>query len=156
MVLHTTVEKLTTWKAPLLLSLSHCLRKCLFSPKIASRKVLQINVLNNIIHTLLSQAKRSQEHKTVSLGQQYHTYCRINLSIASTSSVLPQATGYATDTRSLLTMGRQHCPLYGVPAYISVLNYPPHVPPAAHMYHPGLPRCRIINRLLLPSRSNQS
>ena len=77
----------------------------------------------------------------------------------STSSVLPQATlvsGYASDTHSPLTMEPQHCPPYGVPAYIPVSTYPPHVPPAAHMYHPGPCRCRLVNRLLLPSRSHQS
>ena len=60
----------------------------------------------------------------------------------STSSVLPQATpvpDYATDTHSPLTMGPQHGPPYGSAPYIPVSTYPPHVPPAAHMYHPGPP-----------------
>ena len=60
----------------------------------------------------------------------------------STSTVLPQAspvTSYATDTHSPLTMGPQHHPPYGVPAYMPVSSYPPHVPPATHMYHPGPP-----------------
>ena len=47
--------------------------------------------------------------------------------------------GYVTDTHSLLTMGFQHHPPYDVLAYIQVSTYPPYVPPAAYVYHPGLP-----------------
>ena len=58
MVLHATVEKLTTWKALLLLSPPHCPRKYPpFSPKVASRKVQPINVLNDMTPTVLRQAK---------------------------------------------------------------------------------------------------
>lgn len=60
MVLHATVEKLTTWKALLLLSQAHCPRKYPFSPKVASRKVQSVNVLNDMTPptpTVLRQAK---------------------------------------------------------------------------------------------------
>ena len=67
---------------------------------------------------------------------------------------MPQAIpvpGYATDKHSPLTMGHQHHPPYGVLAYIQVSTYPPHVPPAAHMYHSG-----PLNRRPPPSRSPHS
>ena len=63
----------------------------------------------------------------------------------SSSSTLPQVTpvpGYATETQSPLTMGPPpsgHYPPYGVPTYLPVSSYSPHVPPPGHMYHPGPP-----------------
>jgi hypothetical protein len=52
MVLHATVEKLTTWKALPLLSQLHCPRKYLFP-----LKVQLINVLNDMTPTVHRQAK---------------------------------------------------------------------------------------------------
>jgi hypothetical protein len=57
MVLHATLEKLTTWKTLLLLSQPHCPRKCPFSQKVASWKVQQISVLNDMTPMVLRQAK---------------------------------------------------------------------------------------------------
>jgi hypothetical protein len=57
MVFYATVEKPTTWKALLLLSQAHCPRKCPFSPKVASRKVQPNVLLNDMIPTVLRQAK---------------------------------------------------------------------------------------------------
>ena len=56
--------------------------------------------------------------------------------------MLPQVTPvprYTTDTYSPITMGPQNHPPYGVPAYILVSTYPPHMLLAAHMYHSGPP-----------------
>ena len=162
MALHATVEKLTTWKALLLLSLPHCPRECLFPPKVASSKVQPINVLNDMTPTVLRQAKEELRRTQSRLTQkaisdiQSHTSESISPQ-PSTSSVLPQATpvsGYGTDTHSPLSMGPQHCPPYGVPAYIPVSSYPPHVPPAGHMYHPGPPA--LSSHQSTSSQSHQS
>jgi hypothetical protein len=56
-VLYATVEKPTTWKTPLLPSQLHCPRECLFSPKVALRKV--VNVLNDMTPTVLRQANEA-------------------------------------------------------------------------------------------------
>lgn len=58
-VLHATVEKPTTWKTPLLPSQLHCPRECLFSPKVALRKVQVVNVLNDMTLTVLRQANEA-------------------------------------------------------------------------------------------------
>jgi hypothetical protein len=71
--------------------------------------------------------------------------------LPSTISVLLQPTpvpGYATDTFS------PHHPPYGVPAYLPVSTYPPHVPPAAHTYHPGPPP--VSSHQSTSSQSQQS
>jgi hypothetical protein len=60
MVLNATLEMLTTWKALLLLSQHHCPRKYPFSPKVASRKVQPVNVLNDLTPTVLRQAKEAR------------------------------------------------------------------------------------------------
>ena len=141
MVLHFTVVKLT-WKAPLLLSQPHCPRKYLFSRLVASRKVQPIIVLNHITSAVLSHAKdglrRTQNRLTWTTISHIPP---INLSsLAQARCCLKWLWCLATrQTHSPLTMGHQHDPPYGVPAYIPVSTYPPHVPPVTHMYHPGPP-----------------
>ena len=68
MVLHATLEKVTTWKALCLLSRPRCPRKCLFSQMVASSKVKAINVLNDIdmTPTVHRQAKEELIRRTQS------------------------------------------------------------------------------------------
>ena len=97
-------------------------------PLLTQGRVTEMNVLNNVSHT-----------------------AELIPPQLSTRSMLPQATqvpGYATVTHSPLTMGSQHRPPYGVPAYIRVSTYPPHVPLAVHMYHPSMVTQRVYNNFL--------
>jgi len=67
MVFHATVEKATTWKAPLLLSQLRCPQECPFSPKVASRRDHPINVQGDMNLTVLLQSNvpgGTQSHPT--------------------------------------------------------------------------------------------
>ena len=94
MVLHATVQKLTTWKALLSLSAPLSSEMPLFTE---GRVTEDSNKRSKRCHPYGSPPRLRTQSRL--------TYCGINL---STSSVLPQATpvpGYATDTHSLLNMG---------------------------------------------------
>lgn len=158
MVLHATVEKLTTWKALLLLSQPHCPRKCLFSPKVASRKA--INVLNDMTPTVLRQAKEGLRRTQSRLTRTAISHILRNQSLHN----LAQARCCLKQLRCLATRQTHILPSPWVLKVALLMVYPrtsrfPVIPHKCHRQHIctiQVPRrCRLINRLL-PSRSNQS
>ena len=159
MVLHATVEKLTTWKALLLLSQPHCPRKCPFSPKVASLKVQPINVLNDMTPTVLRQAKEELRRTRSRLTRTAISHILRNQSLHS----LAQAQRCLKRLRCLPTRQTHILPLPWVLNIALLMVYRRisrfllirRMCLLRHICTIQVPRrCRLISRL--PSRSNQS
>ena len=160
MVLHATVEKLTTWKALLLLFRPHCPRKYPFSPKVASRKVQPINVLNDMTPTVLRQAKEELRRTRSRLTRTTISHILRNQSLHS----LAQAQYCLKQLQCLTTRQRHILPSLWVLNMVLLMVHPPtsrfqlirRMCLPQHIFTiQVLHRCRLIN-LLLPNHSNQS
>jgi hypothetical protein len=158
MVFHATVGKLMIWKALLLLSQLHCPRKYLFSPKVASWKI--INVLNDMTPTVLLQAKGGLRRTQSRLTRTATSPILRNQSLHS----LAQARCCLKQLRCLATRQTHILPSTWVLKVARLTVHPrtSRFPVIPHKCHPQhictiqVPRrCRLTNRLL-PSRSNQS
>ena len=141
MVWHASVEKLTTWKASLLLSQYHCPRKCL-PRKVASRKVQPLKFLNNITPTVLRQAKEESRRTQSRPTRTTVSHILPNQSLHS----LAQARCCLKRIRYLVTRQTHSLLIMGPVRLICRMCLPPHI-----CTFQVSCRCRLINRLL-PSR----
>ena len=159
MVLHATVEKLTTWKALLLLSQLHC-QKCLFFPKVALSKVQLINVLNDMTLTVLRQAKEELRR-----AQSRLTRTAISRIVQNQFLHSPAQAQCCLKQLQYLVTRQIHIPpspwvlniaLLMVYRRISRFRLIRHMCLPPHICTIQVPRhCRLINNRFLPSRSNR-